>query len=133
MSSIFDGITVPGAGITPGTNGGRGGPGGGLGVAATAAASGVVVASTGLVATVEPGEFIRLVRDAVDPVVLHVQSMQGAGKPGERPAPPRAVHRYTMSCAGILFITQSGSSLDVPSGTRVVECTGILFEGKPIA
>ena len=89
MSSIFDSITVPGAGVTPGsaqvpryTS---------YGNSASSSLPTTPPASTGLVATVEVPEFVRLVTEAGPTVVLHSDATQPPPPPGSRPAAVRTL------------------------------------------
>ncbi|MGI8907303.1 MAG: hypothetical protein ACR2IE_12525 [Candidatus Sumerlaeaceae bacterium] len=119
MESIFDRITVPSVGY------------GNSSTATGNEARPTVVGSTGLVASVEAAEFERLVKDAVDPVVLAMAGSSSVAANG-KPAPPRASRRYAMSCSGVVFVTQAVRALQFSSDARVVECQAIVYENKPL-
>lgn len=119
MESIFDRITTPSQ-ATYGQSPAQ--PATASGAAATLA-----IGSTGIIASIESEEFDRLVRDAVDPVVLRTAAAGPSNGGGTR-----RIHRYVFSCAGIIFVTQTGNPLKFGAGVREVECLGVLCDGKPI-
>jgi hypothetical protein len=118
MESIFDSITVPGAGY-------------GASVTRAGAAGGQPMGRTGLIASVESAEFERLVKDTIEPVVLWM-NVQSPPIANGRPVPKRTGRRYAMACSGIVFVSQSVRPLQFAPDVRSVECQAIVYENKPL-
>jgi hypothetical protein len=120
MENIFDRITIPGGGYTPTAAVPQAGDG-----------AAPFVGSTGLVASIEAVEFERIVKDAIDPVILCTTSTAATAANG-RPAALRSTRRYVMCCGGIVFIAQSVRPLQFAPEVRLVECHGIVYDGRSL-
>ena len=131
MSSMFDGLTVSAPGMGVDTQGAYGyTPQGGAPVIpqASSPASGAPVASiaaTGLIAKVEPAEFIKLVTQAAGTIVLYTAQARSAQKV--------AVDRYVACVGGIVFISHSSSALRFPGTVQVVVTSAVLCGGRPLS
>lgn len=97
----------------------------------TAPAMPAAAGPTGLVASMEPSEFAKLVREAGSGTVLRttvpVSQPRRAGS-----GPPGVSRRYVFPHEGIVYVTLSHSPLDLGTGVRVVDCLAVAYEGKPL-
>ena len=141
MASIFDGITVSapslGAGATPAPDTAAVPPLSEPSIRPTAFPQELrslptvpqqvpAAGATGLLARVEPEEFVKVVTSAGAGIVLYT--------PQIGPTPQRAaVDRYVASIGGIVFITLAGKVLKFPSTVQVVTAAAVLCDSRPLS
>ncbi len=146
MSSIFEGLTVSAPALGAGTPPGPGQEPAGipqlseppitaatlssglrtLPAAAAPAQPTAAIGSTGLLARVEPEEFVKLVTTAGAGIVLYT--------PQIGPTPQRAaVDRYVASIGGIVFITLASKVLKFPAMVQVINAAAVLCDSRPLS
>jgi len=87
---------------------------GAAGAAGAAAAVAQAIKASGVVVRVEPGEFLKIVGRAENPLVVVAQG--GFFNRG---------YQYLASYKGLAFFTKSPDPLPLPPGAEIVEAGGI--------
>jgi hypothetical protein len=84
------------------------------------------VGSTGLLARVEPEEFVKIVTNAGTGIVLYTPQINPN-------AQRSAIDRYVASVSGIVFITIASRVLKFPSTVQVVNAAAVLCDSRPLS
>ena len=83
-------------------------------IMAPAAAQATAIKATGLIVTVTPSEFERILKRVENPLVVTAMGGFWGTK-----------YQYLTSYHGFAFVTQSNSSLSLPEGTETIKARSI--------
>jgi hypothetical protein len=88
--------------------------GGAAGVAAAAAAIGQAIKASGVIVSVEPDEFLRILQRQQGPLVVHATGGFFSTN-----------YQYLTSYKGLAFFTKATAPLHLPPGTELVQAKSI--------
>jgi hypothetical protein len=91
---------------------------GASGAAAAAAAIAQAIKASGAIVSVEPQEFLRILRRTEQPLVVHATGGVFSTN-----------YQYLTSYKGLIFFTKSQTPLDLPQGPEVVLAQKIWIPG----